>query len=274
MVVAIAGDAPGAWAQTKITQSGTPENLLTRQFTLIAGGFFAFNSTDIQVNNSSTGQDGTNINLEDDLGLDTFDATPFGEARWRITPHHRIELGIFPLNRDGDATAETELIIDDLVIPVGGQVKSSLDLVLGRVTYGYSFINDGKKEAGIMVGAHIANLDYDVDLISTTGGSSSVSSTGDEFTAPLPHVGVMGGYAFRDDLVLDGRVVGFYVEVGDYTGWLLEAETKLTYMVWENVGLGLGARYFRFSLNADNSSFDGDLDFQFIGPTAFAVVTF
>ena len=84
----------------------------------------------------------------------------------------------------------------------------------------------------------------------------------------------MGSYAIRDDLFIEGRVVGFYLELGDYTGGLLEADAKLTYMIWDNVGLGIGARYFKIRAKADTSNFDGDLDFQFVGPTAFAVVSF
>ena len=265
-----AGASQIAQTKTTTTTSDLPKNLLTRPLTLIGGGFFSFSNTDIQLNNKNTNTDGTNVNLENDLGLDTFKATPFGEARWRITPHHRVELGVFALDRDGAATADTQLVIDDLVIEVGASAETELDLTLGRFTYGYSFINDGKKELGVMVGAHIASLDYDVSLTGTLGGGSAgVTSTGENFTAPLPHVGVMGGYAFRDDLVLDARLVGFYLEISDYSGWLLEAETKLTYMIWDNVGLGVGARYFKFHLDADSSSLDGDLDLQFLGPTAF-----
>ena len=264
-----------AQTTTTTTTSDPPKNLLTRQFTLIAGGFFSFSNTDISVNNKNTGGSGTNINMEDDLGLDEFEATPFVEARWRITPHHRVEFGLFPLDRDGSATAETELIIDDLVVPIGARVDSKLDLVLGRITYGYSFINDGKKEAGVMIGAHVVSVDYNVSLAASIGDTTTdVTSAGEEVTAPLPHIGVMGGYAFNDNLILDGRLVGFYLSISDYTGWLLEAETKLTYMIWDNVGIGLGARYFRFNLEADTSDIDGELDFSFIGPTAFAVVTF
>ena len=251
-----------------------PSNLLTQRFTLMAGGYFSFSATEIQLNNRRLNQDGTNVDLENDLGLDSFVAKPYGEARWRINPKNRIELEFLALDRDGDAQASRQLSIGDLVVPIGVTVDSKVDLALARLTYGYSFINDGKTELGVLVGAHVANVDYNVSVTGSAGQIGGVTSSGSDFTTPLPHVGVLGGFAVSDDLVLNARLIGFYLEIDDYSGWLLEADAKVTYMIWENLGVGVGARYFRFNLDGNSSRFDGTLDFRFVGPTAFAVIAF
>ncbi len=279
MTVARLDLAARAEAPTGIDPAHTPQlsslepdeehkSLLTRPFTFMVGGFFPYVDSGARLNNKSAGTSGTKIDFESDLDLEETTATFFGEGRWRITPHHRIEVEYFELNSDGRATAETEIRFDELIAPVGVDVASVLDLKLGRISYGYSLFNDGEAEFGVMAGAHIADLDVGLTL-----AGSLASETG-EITIPLPHIGVMGSYAFTPNLVADARVVGFYLEVGPYQGFLLEADAKLAYMLWDNFGLGAGVRYFHFDFEIDRSSYNGTVNLDYIGPSVFGVIAF
>ncbi len=281
MTVARLDGAAHAQAPTGIDPAHAPQlsslepdeerkSLLTRPFTLTVGGFFPYVDSGVKHNNRGAGTSGTELDFESDLGLDDAEAIFFADGRWRITPHHRIEVGYFRLDRDGQVSAEAEIRFGDLIVPLAADVASNLDLTLGRISYGYSFINDGEAEFGVMAGAHIADLDASLAL----AGNGAVASATAETTLPLPHIGIMGSYAFTPNLVAEARVVGFYLEVGSYRGYLLDADAKLTYFLWENVGLGVGLRYFRFDLDIDRSSYDGTVKFDFIGPTVFGVITF
>ncbi len=246
------------------------KSLLTRPFTFTVGGFFPYVDSGAKLNDRDAGTSGTEIDFESDLDLGDAEATFFADGRWRMTPHHRIEVGYFQLDRDGQASAEAEIRFGDLIVPLGIDVVSNLDLNLGRISYGYSFINDGEAEFGVMAGAHIADLDVGLAL---AGGGAAAAETG-ETTLPLPHIGFMGSYAFTPNLVAEARVVGFYLDVGSIRGYLLEADAKLTYLLSENFGLGVGMRYFRLDIDIDSSSYDGTVDLDFFGPTVFGVITF
>ena len=244
------------------------ESLLTRSFTFTAGGFFPYVDSGSKINNKSTGASGTAIDFESDLDLEEATATFFGEARWRITPHHRIEAEYFQLDRSGQTTVDVEIRFAELTAALGVDIDSVFDLKLGRISYGYSFFNDGEAEIGVMAGVHIADLNVGLTL-----PGSSVSETG-EVTLPLPHIGVMGSYAFTPNLVAEARAVGFYLEIQSYQGLLFEADAKLTYMLSENFGLGAGLRYFHLDVEVDRSKYDGSVNLDYIGPSVFGVLSF
>lgn len=250
--------------------------LLSNRFTLHFGGFFPFIDSNIRLNSDESGIPGTEIDFENDLALDETLPTIFGTLRWRITPRHRLEGAYFQLHRDGLTTAEDEIRFGDLVVPVGVRVDSSLDVDLGRVTYGYSFFNNGRTEVGILIGAHIASIDATLSIAGQVGngGPNAVLSDSGDLTAPLPHVGLLATYAFTPNLVSQARLVGFYLSIGDYTGWLIQGNLDVTWQFARHFGLGAGMQYFNFSLDVDTANFDGDFSFDFIGPAVFAVATF
>lgn len=256
-------------------QSPRGASLLSDRFTLSVGGFFPYIDSDIRLDSDNSNIPGTEIDLEDDLGMDETHPTVFGGLRWRITPRHRIEAAYFRLNRRGLTAAEGEIRFGDLAIPIGARVDSSLDLHLGRITYGYSLINNGETEVGLLAGAHVASLDANLSIVGEVGGESfgALSEHGG-LTAPLPHLGLLGAYAFTPTIVSQARVVGFYLKINDYSGWLVQADLTVTWQFAKHFGVGAGVEYFNFSLEADRANFNGDFTFNYIGPTVFAIATF
>ena len=248
--------------------------LMLKEFTLFGGGFFPYIDSSVQFDGPDI--PGTEIDFEDVLGVEDSIATFLVEGRWRIDPKHRIELAYFELNRDGANAVDGTFQFGDLTIPFGAAVEATSNISLGRITYGYSFFNDGEKELGAVIGAHIATLDTSVALQAGVAGVVG-SSTSDSFqiTAPLPHVGLVGSYAFTPKFVAEGKIIGFYLSFNNYTGRLFQADLKLMYQVWDNVSLGVGAQYFTFKLDRDSgSNFEGASDLEFVGPTAFITLAF
>jgi hypothetical protein len=193
-----------------------------------------------------------------------------------LTQKHRLEIEYFELNRDGGNAVDRTLQFGGLTIPVGASVASTSDLGIGRITYAYSFFNDGEKELGAAIGAHIATFDVGVTLNANIGGVAG-SSTAESFdiTAPLPHVGFVGSYAFTPKFIAEGQLIGFYLSFSEYTGRLLQADLKFIYQMWENVGFGIGVQYFDFALEKDSgSNFQGKYELDFIGPNVFLTIGF
>lgn len=247
------------------------QNLLTNTLTISGGAFFSFNDTDMRFDSGT--ERGTDIDLEQDFGIQEFKTQPFGEARWRISPRHQVNLAGFSLTRGSTATAQESFNIGTLDVEVGVVLRTRLNLLLGRITYGYSFLNDGRTEFGILIGSHIARLDYEMAIAATVAGASDVGSTSrKKITAPLPHIGFMASRALGDDYYVEGRLVGFYLEFGRLSGWLLNGEVQLKKMIWPNFGIGVGMRYFEVGLDQGNPTFS--IDWSMIGPTAFAVISF
>ncbi|MCG6870014.1 MAG: hypothetical protein LJE91_15165 [Gammaproteobacteria bacterium] len=255
-------------------QGWTNEAFLSR-FTLIGGGFIPQVSTTISLD-ASDGSAGTEIDVEDLLGLESSAAVPFFLFNWRINPKNRIVAEYFALNRSGEQEIGGEINWGDLSFPVGASVDSSVDLKLGRLGYGYSFINDGRKEIGITAGLHVASLSSRLrGSVEVGNAGGSVESDTAQITLPLPDIGLTGGYAFTEKFSMSLRLLAFYLAVDDFKGYLLAGDLLAVYELFEHVGIGAG--YSAFNVDYQNKTNGGqkyEVDYLFHGPKVFATIRF
>ena len=100
--------------------------------------------------------------------------------------------------------------------------------------------------------------------------SSSVENVGlSDITAPLPVVGISGGWNIIDKWYMYGRLQFFQLSISDYDGRLEHASVRLEYDAFEHVGFGLGYDMFGFRLDADRETWDGTVNYRFRGPMLF-----
>lgn len=59
--------------------------------------------------------------------------------------------------------------------------------------FGYSMFSKPKYEAGLLIGTHIVGANSGISLNGTNRGGSVSNNFG--FTAPLPDIGIWGGFA-------------------------------------------------------------------------------
>lgn len=75
-------------------------------------------------------------------------------------------------------------------------------------------------------------------------------------------------------LVLAGRVDYLSLKVGDYDGRLTNTEAKISYQIFENVGIGAAYRYVDYNLNIDKPRRQGEVAYKCMGPALFLIVAF
>ncbi len=268
----------GQSAEAAEHTGGNP--FLNKPFNLAVGGFFPSVDSEIRFDPRSSGR-GTTIDVEKVLGLDDHQATFWVEGRWRFSEHQQIEAEWVALNQDGVRSASESVTIGDTTANIGARLDSEFDVDIGRVTYGWSFIKDEKKEAVLLAGAHIVHGEISIqlsgDIEDASTGASLIGTSrqeGESITFPLPHIGARFGYAVTPKLWVDVSALLFYLEIDDYKGSLVDLGATAQYLVWENVTLGAGVRYFDFSLEEDQTNGSDEVDFNYIGPVVFAGVVF
>ena len=255
-------------------------SLLDSKYTLTFGGFFPRINSSLDLSSPRGG--GTEISIEDDLGLDDTKPTAWVGFSWRFQPRHQLQIEWFELDRDGLATAGRSFEIFDTTIGVGASLASEVDLNLGRVTYGYSFLRKEKLDVSFLVGAHIATLkatitasgNVSVNGVPITPGTSVTESTSRR-TLPLPHIGGSLSYAFTPRLAGRLNLLAFALDIGEYRGNLIEFDAFMAYQLTRHFGIGGGFKYFNLKLDYDRS--DGgsvEYDYEFFGPALFGYVTF
>ncbi len=259
-------------------ESSGATSLFDSKYTLALGGFFPRVDTSFTLDPPGGG--GTTIDGEDDLGLDKDSASAWVNFNWRFFPRHQLQLEWFNLKRDGSTSASESFTIFDTVVGVGASLDSTFDFNLGRLTYGYSIMRSDKFDLSFLIGAHIATIDASVTASGnvTVDGtpilSGTVSKSSNSKTFPLPHIGGSMDYKFTPKLTGKLNLLAFYLDVGSFSGSLIEADAYLGYQLTKHFGLGGGLKYFNVNVEADVSDGRAQFDLQFFGPAVFGYVSF
>jgi hypothetical protein len=273
------GFLPERATAAEAAEDSATTGLFDSEFSFALGGFFPRVSSTISLN-SSTGGSGSDISTEDDLGLDSNTASAWVSFNWRFLPRHQFQAEWFALNRSGERDASREFTIGDTTVLVGAGLSSKVDINLGRVTYGYSIIRNARHDLSFLVGAHIVTAKATVTAsgsIAVGGGPSAAGSSTESsstFTFPLPHIGGQYSYKISQRWTMDLRLLGFAMEVDEFSGYLIEADALASYQLSKNFGIGTGLKYFDLNLQAQGSRGGAEYDFQFFGPAIFGYATF
>jgi hypothetical protein len=254
--------------------------VLDDKFFLIIGGFFPRIDSTVRVD-SNSGIKGSDLDMEDALGLDDSVASPYLYFRWRYHPVHRVELEYYELLREGASIMQRDFRVGSISGSVGVGVRTSFDVRIGRLTYGYDIVKDKKKEFGILAGMHVTSGkvqsqffgDFTIDGVGSVSGAVATEEAG--ITFPLPHLGGFFAYSFTPKLSTQLDLLLFRIEAAGIKGTLTEANATLHYQFAKNFGIGTGLKFYRFRLEDTGfSDRDSQFNYEFFGPVLYASASF
>ncbi len=217
---------------------------------------------------SSTGQRGTDLSGEGDLGLDDQLNKGNLELMFRMLDRHRIRGEFFQLKRGGEALMLRPVRFGDDTYLVSDRVVTETDIRFFGLTYTYSFLKAERFEFSGGFGLHLFQVD----------GLASVPARRLEerldAAGPFPTVAVDGSYRITPRFSLNARAQYFGVGIDAFDGSLGVYHADLQFRAWRNLALGLG--YTKTSLRVDSTdeSFAGRLAVDVKGPEAFVRVSF
>ena len=227
------------------------------------------------------------IDVEDILGVDDSKTVAIAGVGWHFAQRHALELEFFSLNRSFSLsdTFTPPIQVEDIFIE-DGQISTSYDTTISRLTYAYSILRSERSDLQLMAGIHIANLDVAVQLagsvcLPTTTPSvppgCPAATSGDDskkVSAPLPHFGVAYSYAITPTVAMNLALLGFAVEIDNIDGTIIEIDADVAWQPWRNIGFGAGARYFKTEVNSTGSDLNGKIEFEYFGPMIYVQATF
>jgi hypothetical protein len=227
------------------------------------GVFRAHIDSHLRLGNERLGIEGTKLDFEKDLGLDSSRWMPSGAFGVRFLKRFRIEGEDFRLARGRDFLIKRDLIIDDTLFPVAVDVHTHFRTDIYRLAVGYSFVRRDNAELGLAVGAHVSSAKFGIEALN--GALEEHRSK----SAPLPNVGLYGNVRLWGPITAQGNIEAFKLKVGNYKGTLLAGQLGLNYRIVRNLGLGLGYRYAHYKIQAHTNSWDGAVWYSYSGPTAY-----
>ncbi len=250
---------------------------IDEKFRLDLGGFLQNFTTTVRIDSASLGI-GTEVNLEDDLGLKGNQFNFRADGYWRLGRHARIDFTLLNWNRTASHVLEEDIQVGDDIFHAGASLDTALRVWDAEVYYSYSLINKPKTEAGLMIGVSTLVNTVSVEgqaAITGSGGSTATSfdRQSRSLVAPIPAVGAHFRYTLLPGFLFTARIKGFAATIGDVKGTLLDWKVALDWYPWKNVGIG--AAWAQTQIKVENN---GDpsarLDYKYEGPTGYISLVF
>jgi hypothetical protein len=186
---------------------------------------------------------GALIDLEDVLGFDE-QISSFGlEGFYRFTKNRKHAIQFRYGNFDRDAYAVVEGSVPILDLEFVGEVASEFVNQVATLEYQYSFINNGKTEAGISAG--LAFYKYELALagqvvINDDPDRTEFRGESVNVIAPVPGFGFFINQALTKELILEIKTSFIDLEIGEHNGRIFSTWVSLTWFFSRHVGVGVG----------------------------------
>ena len=207
---------------------------------------------------------GTEIDAEDDLGLDDSALMPQAEITLLPGLHHLVRLSGFNTRRTASHQIDREIFFDDEVYEVNERVDSQLDLTMFGLTYGYRFIVRDRGELTATFGIQIASVDANAVV------RSRVIRDSESGVAPLPLAGLEGRFDFSSLWSAEARVQYLGANIEDVDGSIMDARIALTWRANPYLVFGLGYRSFSIEVDSRDVDDPGLVELKLSGPLLFA----
>lgn len=222
---------------------------------------------------------GTEIDLEDALGLDGQQTTFRGELGWRFAPRHRVFLGYYNFERNSIGTSSNSFTVDTpdgtYVFDANATITTEFDWRLIPISYAYSFYKTKDLELSGSLGVHWfdAKIGFTGSATVTPPGGvpAPVVSAAEAETAsgPLPVFGVQAQYAVTPRWVVGGHLQYFGLDYGEYSGDLLDARLDAEYWFTDNFSAGLGYTWYNIDFEKENGPYKVGVDYRYAGLEAY-----
>jgi hypothetical protein len=233
------------------------------RFKLTAGFFVPVSNTNFQVGVQG-GQAGTPVNLEKDLGYNSGQVTFLANFQWRISRRSRVNLNYYNIPRSSTHTLTKDITFKDSTYHVDATVNSFFNTAIYQVSYGYAILSKPNYELGIMIGTHIVGARAGLSLSGANVNASASSNFG--FTAPLPDLGIWGGYTFNKRMAVNLDVDYLSLTVGDYTGSIFAYNILFIYKLMEKLNISLGYSGLNFKVDEVKQKVEANFKWGYNGP--------
>jgi hypothetical protein len=248
--------------------------------TLLDGGFvvnlgaFVLNS---DVTARLDGQSSTNPEVDfDKTFANDKDATRVRlDGLWRITPAHHLRFMYFDYSRDASRTLSEQIQWGDYTFDVGATVAAETELSTTELAYEWAFMRQPSYEVAATIGVHYTDLSLKVAGNATVNGNpvGAVVRTASA-SAPLPVIGLRGGWVVSPSWYLDAQVQFFQLDYQGYDGTLADWRLGATWMYSKNFGVGAGWNRFTTKVDVDRDEFKGTLKTGYSGLQLFLTGAF
>lgn len=241
------------------------ENHLYPKFEVDAGGTLLRMSETIRVDPENGGE-GTEINVEDVLGVSRSTLQPRVAFRWRPWHRHEFEIGFQRAVRSAEKTLTDTIVFRDTSFAAGLRINSNIRTSQLFLNWRWAFTRKENTQIGFTLGLGALFLRSQLNALAgaTPGGADTTTvQYGDSasFTAPVGSVGGYGRFRLGDRWYLEPDLRFIYVKISNLKAGVIETGLAGRYFFSNTVGaeLGYGLGWYKVTLERtpDNSGIFG-----------------
>jgi hypothetical protein len=254
----------GAWLSA--TASAEVREPAAERGSVMLAAFNTGRTTDARVDSDS--RNGTDLDLEDDLGLERYMTVARLSGYVWITQRQRIDVSLFDLSREASKELEKDIALGDKTFAIDADVSTRNELQIYKLDYTFAPLSRDRGFLGVVAGLYVARTGVAVN--DTARGASESR----QLTAPLPVFGLRGEYAFGHRFTLRGAAELFAIATGGIDGRLHDSYVGVDYSFGKRFALGVAYNDVSMHVAADEAGFHGLLDAGYRGALLYFKVDF
>jgi hypothetical protein len=185
---------------------------------------------------------GTDIDVEDDLGMEKTKIQPRFSLRWRPGRRHELEGGYQWARRNADKTLARDINFGDSTFTAGADIHSVFNTDLAFLTYRFAFTAKERTQIGAALGLGVLFLDVGVEALGTGSGPLSGRSfdVSKSVKGPLGSLGLYGRFLAGDSWQFELDARALKISIDRFHPRVLEAGGAARYYFSKSFAAELG----------------------------------
>ena len=245
-----------------------PASPITDRLSIRAGAFIGSVSTEGHVDDPNSATPGTQISLEQDLGLTPDVHQGRVEFIFRLRERNRVRVDMWEINRSATATPSSDIVYGNIVLTPADQVQSSFDWRQIDVTWTYSLLRGQRYELGAGIGAHAIQGESD-ERVWASGLHESFTGAG-----PFATVALDGTWLISKRFSFNARAQYLSLNFNSNSGTLGDYHADVQFRWRPNLAFGLGYDSTHARMEVRNNNPNGEMTFNTHGAELFVRASF
>ena len=238
------------------------KNHLYDKWQLIGSGTFLIYGTDVRIDPADGGE-GTDIDAEEMLGLESTNFEPRASARWRPGRRHELELGFQWADRNAEKVLTDTIAIGDTSFAAGLRIKTGFNTSQAFLTWRYAIMAKEKTQLGLAIGLGPIFLSESIDAIAgaTAGGPDTTIvefSQSKSLVGPTASIGGFGRFRVGEKWYIEADARALYLEVDNIKAEVIDIGAAVRYFFSDKFGaeLGYSGGWYEVTVDRDGALVD------------------
>lgn len=238
-------------------------NHLYDKWQISGGGTFLIYGTELRLDPDNPDRDGTTIDAENVLGLETTNFEPRAAVRWRMGRRHELEAGFQWADRKAEKVLADTIVVGDTSFAAGIRVESKLNTSQAFLNYRYAFVAKENTMVGAAIGLGPIFLSASIDALAgaTGGGADTLRveySESKSLVGPVASLGLFGRFRVGDKWFIETDARGLYLSVSNIKAEVIELGGAVRYFFSDKWGaeLGYGGGWYQVTISRDGDLVD------------------